>query len=124
MTYSRLGAPEDGVPLLDERLRGLAVVLGQPAARVVPRFQIEQVFERPALLRVEGHTGAPATGRRRRLRPAPSRASASASRGASATPPSASGAPAPCPRGWSRRTPAPPPSPSRPHPRRRRGRRP
>src|SRR5439155_1161290 len=32
MTYSRLGAPEDGVPLLDERLRGLAVVLGQPAS--------------------------------------------------------------------------------------------
>src|SRR5256886_10603453 len=53
MTYSRLGAPEDGVPLLDERLRGLAVVLGQPAARGVPRFQIEQVFERPALRRVE-----------------------------------------------------------------------
>src|SRR5881296_2982478 len=49
----RLQASEDGVPLLDEGLRRLAVVLGQPAARVVPRLEVEQVFERPTLRRVE-----------------------------------------------------------------------
>src|SRR5438309_6032230 len=49
----RLHASEDGVPLLDEGLRRLTVVLGQPAARVVPRLEVEQVLERPTLRRVE-----------------------------------------------------------------------
>src|SRR5919197_2948584 len=53
ITYARLIAPEDRLPLLDEGLRRLAVVLGQPAARVVPRLEVEQVPERPALRRVE-----------------------------------------------------------------------
>src|ERR687888_247145 len=52
-SWEALAAPEDGIPLLDERLRGLAVVLGQPAARVVPRLEVEQVLERPALGGVE-----------------------------------------------------------------------
>src|SRR2546422_11615613 len=55
MPYStvRLAAPEDGLPLLDERLRRLRVVLGPPARGVVPRLEVELVLERPALRRVE-----------------------------------------------------------------------
>src|SRR2546427_12922944 len=55
MPYStvRLAAPEDGLPLLDERLRRLPVVFGHPAPGVVPRLEVELLLERPALRRVE-----------------------------------------------------------------------
>src|SRR5881396_2673848 len=50
---ARLAAPKDGLPLLDERLRRLPVVFGHPAPGVVPRLEVEQVLERPALRRVD-----------------------------------------------------------------------
>src|SRR3990172_3716052 len=50
---TKLPPPEDGLALLDERLRRLPVVFRHPAARVVPRLEVERVLERAALGGVE-----------------------------------------------------------------------